>query len=383
MALSLLRGPDAPRAPHRRTRPLARLLSVVVLTALVAGLATVSSVASPTAGARSAASENPLADGPWGVYTGGQDGVYPAWQAASGDRKKLLAKVALRPRVRWMGSWIPARDIASKVRDYVETTQREAGTEDVLIHMAVFGLWPEGELNWRKPLPDGYPAYYRSWVDNAARAIGDARVAMVLEPDLGITRKDGIWRPRVRWEMTEYAARVFGKLPNTHIYLDASSADWLKVDVARDMLLESGIRHVRGFALGATHYTALGDEIVYGRQLVAALAEAGVPDRHFVVDTADNGRPFTYPQYWAKHPDGDFNNSETCRTKTERRCNTLGIPPTAKVAAAEWGLTETQRKYASRWVDAYLWFGRPWLYRQATPFDLQRTLDVARTTPWQ
>ncbi|MCP5967215.1 glycoside hydrolase family 6 protein, partial [Klebsiella pneumoniae] len=83
--------------------------------------------------------------------------------------------------------------------------------------------------------------------------IGDARVAMVLEPDLGITRKDGIWRPRVRWRMTRYAAEVFGALENTHVYLDASSADWLRVDVARDMLLASGIRHVRGFALGATH----------------------------------------------------------------------------------------------------------------------------------
>lgn len=368
--------------PLRRRTP--RLLPLVLLIALAAALAPAQSSSTGAAVTTSVAarSGNPIASGPWGVYTGGQDGVYPAWQAATGDRKELLAKVALRPRVRWMGSWIPARDIGAKVRDYVGTTQREAGTDDVLIQMAVFGLWPEGELNWRKALPDGYPAYYRRWVDNAARAIGDARVAMVLEPDLGITRKDGIWRPRVRWRMTRYAAEVFGALENTHVYLDASSADWLRVDVARDMLLESGIQHVRGFALGATHYTALGDEITYGRQLVAALAKAGVPGRHFVVDTADNGRPFTYPEYWAKHPHGDYNNAETCRTRSERRCNTLGVPPTADVANSRWGLTDIQRKQAARWVDGYLWFGRPWLYRQASPFDLQRTLDVARTTPW-
>jgi hypothetical protein len=368
--------------PRRTRLDVAVSALLAVLTFLIAPASAEPPVPALSVSPAATGAANPLADRPWGVYTGGADGVYPAWQAASGDRKRLLAKVALRPRVRWMGSWIPARDIASKVNDYIDTTQKEAGTDDVLVQMAVFMLWPEGEVNYRKALPDGYPAYYRSWVDNAARAIGDARVAMVLEPDLGITRKDGIWRPAVRWEMTEYAAKVFGALPNTHVYLDASSADWLRVDVARDMLLASGIRHVRGFALGATHYTALGDELEYGRELVAALADKGVTGKHFVVDTADNGRPFTWLQYWAKHPHGDFNNAETCRTKRERRCDTLGIPPTADVADPAWGLSAERRQIAEKWVDAYLWFGRPWLYRQASPFDLERTLQVARTTPW-
>ena len=358
------------------------LVTGVVTGPLTGGHAPRPDLTSATTRPVAASTANPLADGPWGVYTGGADGVYPAWQVATGDRKSLLGKVALRPRVRWMGSWIPARDIADKVDDYIATTQREAGTEDVLIQMAVFALWPEGEVAYQEALPDGYAAYYRSWVDNAAHAIDDARVVLVLEPDLGISQKDGAWRPQVRLDLAAYAAKVFGALPNTTVYLDASSADWLRVDVARDMLLRAGIEHVRGFALGATHYTALGAEIEYGRQLVAALDDAGVTGRHFVVDTADNGRPFTWPEYWAKHPHGDFNNAETCRTKAERRCDTLGVPPTSKVSAAEWGLTSTQREIAERWVDAYLWFGRPWLYRQASPFDLRRTLAVARTTPF-
>jgi hypothetical protein len=33
-------------------------------------------------------------------------------------------------------------------------------------------------------------------------------------------------------------------------------------------------------------------------------------------------------------------------------------------------------------VDAYLWFGRPWLYMQADPFDKPRALQLARTTPY-
>jgi hypothetical protein len=37
---------------------------------------------------------------------------------------------------------------------------------------------------------------------------------------------------------------------------------------------------------------------------------------------------------------------------------------------------------AARWVDGYLWIGRPWLDFQASPFDLQRSLAIARTSPY-
>ena len=61
---------------------------------------------------------------------------------------------------------------------------------------------------------------------------------------------------------------------------------------------------------------------------------------------------------------------------------TLGIPPTVDVAAPQWGLTRSQRAAARRHVDGYLWFGRPWLFRQASPYLLDRTLTVASTTPY-
>jgi endoglucanase len=89
-----------------------------------------------------------------------------------------------------------------------------------------------------------------------------------------------------------------------------------------------------------------------------------------VIDTADNGQAFTWSQYYAKHPRGDFDNAETCRTRIETQCDTLGIPPTPNTGGA------------ADVVDAYLWFGRPWLYRQASPFRLDRALAVARTTPY-
>ncbi|MGY2873784.1 endoglucanase [Marmoricola sp. URHA0025 HA25] len=319
--------------------------------------------------------DNPLAGGTWGVYTGSADGVYPAYQRSTGTQRSLLAKIALRPRVRWFGGWMTAADASAKLRDYIRTTQ--AGDPDVLVQLAVFRLWPQGEGAKDKPLTAAAQDAYRRWIDAAAQAIGGARVAMVLEPDLPVAL--GGWQPQVREQLTAYAAHVFGQLPRTSVYIDASDSDWLSVPRAADLLLHSGIAEVRGFALGATHYSSTESNVAYGRQLVAALAAAGVPGRHFVVDTADNGRPFTWLQYRAAHPHGDFDNAQACRTTTQQRCDTLGIPPTTEVATY---LPADLRPGAQASVDAYLWFGRPWLYRQSSPFLRARALRVARTTPY-
>ena len=37
---------------------------------------------------------------------------------------------------------------------------------------------------------------------------------------------------------------------------------------------------------------------------------------------------------------------------------------------------------AEKYVDAYLWFGRPWLYEQRAPFLLDRALALVRSSPY-
>src|SRR5262249_40279601 len=114
-----------------------------------------------------------------------------------------------------------------------------------------------------------------------------------------------------------------------------------------------------------------------------ALTRLGIPGKHFVIDTSDNGRGFSYPQYFAKHPNGVFTNAETCRTLTERRCVTLGIPPTWDVANPAWHLPTTLANVARRLVDGYVWYNRAWLTNCTWPFNMQRTLAIARTTPFR
>ncbi len=58
-------------------------------------------------------------------------------------------------------------------------------------------------------------------------------------------------------------------------------------------------------------------------------------------------------------------------------------PPTANVTDPRLGLTPAQAQVATQYADGYLWFGRPWLVNQASPFSAKRSLAVARTTPFQ
>jgi endoglucanase len=340
-----------------------------------------------TSAAATVLPDNPLAGGRWGVYRGPWNGIYPAYQRAGGATKALLGRIALQPRMIWFAANLPTSRVGADVRDVI--AQQQDGDPHTLVQLAVFRQWPREESGRGTPLSRAEQQDYRAWVDQVAAAIGDARVAMVLEPDLGLDAVPNNPRdrrtadPATRLGLVRYAAQRFGALENTAVYLDASDADWLSVAKEVPLLEAAGIEYVRGIALGATHYSSVADNIEYGASLVRALARAGYPDVHIVIDTADNGRPFTWAQYYAKHPHGDFDNAEPCRSTSETQCDTLGIPPTTHVTDPRLGLTDEQTRDAQLFVDAYLWFGRPWLVRQASPFSLSRSLQVARTTPFQ
>ncbi len=352
-----------------------RLLAVLaVLTALVASLVT-----APAASSRAhRGAVNPLAAGPWGIYKGSSDGVWPAYQKASGTNKKLLAKIALRSRARWFTSYIPASDMQSKVHSYVTDLQKAQGA-NVLVPMAMFRQYPNHESHKADPISQ---QAYKNWYAAAARGIGNARAVVILEPDLAVILKDA-WRPDIRERLVAYAARTLAALPNTTVYIEAGAADWLTVNQAAKLLKNSGVARVRGFALNGTHYTTTASNISKGKAIQRRLGQLGIPNKHFVIDTADNGHGFTFNQYRSRHPGSDVTNPLVCKTRSQRVCETLGIPPTSDVASSRWHIPAALAAYARNWVDAYLWYNRPWLDHAASPFLLSRALPLARTTPYR
>lgn len=326
------------------------------------------------AGIPGAPAGNPIAGLPWGVFADGRaDPVYGAWQAARGARRALLGRIATRPHTPWYGAF--NRDAAAAARNLIRRTTH--GRSGVMAQATVFRLVPwEGRACQRLPSP-GERAGYRSWISSFARGIGTARIMIILQPDMPF------WlcvpgHSRVPLDLVAYAARTFAALPHATVYIDGGAADYESAHDAARILRMSGVGAVRGFALNATHYDSTERQVLFGQKVVRLLAGAGIPGRHFVINTVANGRPFTHQRYHG----GDFDNAGVCRGRSSRRCVTLGIPPTTDVANRRWGLSPHAQRVAAQLVDGYVWISRNWLIRQSNPFSLARALGMAGTTPF-
>ncbi|MGI8522468.1 MAG: glycoside hydrolase family 6 protein, partial [Nocardioides sp.] len=364
------------RIPHRT--PLAL---VAGLGLLVAGLAALGGPASAVGRVHrdtvTYQAHNPLAAHPWGLYRGSADDAWTAYEKATAKQQARLDTIVQQPRVQWFGRWIPDGDIADKIHRFVAIAT--GGDPDVLVQLAIFRMDPwEGNACTSLPT-DAQQASYKRWVRRAAQAIGDTHAALVLQPDgpFALCAPGGSKLPS---HLLRFAARRFSANPNTAVYLDAGAADWNRSDPrkALKILLPAGIADVRGFALGSTHYDATMDEVTYGAAVVRALAKRGITGKHFVVNTAANGRPFA--GYTYRGP--DFDNARVCTVKVSDPCVSLGIPPTTQVADPAWGLPAAVAAKAATLCDAYVWIGRPWFYRQAAPFAMKRALQLARNAPY-
>ena len=143
--------------PSRR----ASALSATVLACALAVAAIPSAVGTPApssrgqvASQRTPAETNPLANRTWGVYKGSGDQAWTPYQRARGHKKQLLAKIALAPKAKWYGQWIPKNQITAKVRDHI--TNAQAGDPEALVQMTVFRLKPwEEEACRRLPKRQG------------------------------------------------------------------------------------------------------------------------------------------------------------------------------------------------------------------------------------
>lgn len=381
--------PIAPlgRPSSRVARTVASVAAAAVLsaTAMAADVDTASAATATATHARASAARrpaarstyvNPVAGHPWGVYTGGYDGLYPAYQAARGTTKRALGVIAQRPHVRWYTPHLAANEIKAKIKD--DIAQEQDGNPNVVVWMATFRLWPYRETAKMRPFTPSDRARYRRWVQNAAAGIGSSRVALVLEPDLPVSTKG--WRPAVRLRLVRYAAKLFSELPNTTVYLDAGSGDWLHLSDEIAMLTKAGIGYVHGFALGSTHQTRVTREIRYGRQVSMALAKAGYPGKHYIIDTADNGRGYTWGEFYRRHPNGNYESPPACHFARQRACVSLGIPPTTDVTNPRWGIPARLDATLRARCDAFMWISRPWLADNGQDFSVRKTVAVVHSS---
>jgi endoglucanase len=373
------------------------LLYVVFAVSVAVGMAPPGSTASstPTGPTQHAARShttpsrttyvNPLAGRPWGVYEGSQDMAWDPYVKATGARKQLLGYIALTPKAKWFGAWIPNSQITQKVHDYIANAQ--GGDPDTLVQMTVFRMVPWEHDACRRLPTAAEQASYKRWIGLFAQAVGTAHAAIVLQPDgpFALCAPHGSTLPS---RLVAYAARVLSAQPNTSVYVEAGAADWPHdgsqggVNAAVKILVRGGIRYAHGFALNTTHYDSTAAEVARAAAISQALRALGYPHRKAVINTSGNGHPYDYGTYTGSDP----NNPTVCQSPTApaaTTCEALGIPPTSDVGNASWKLGSTVSHQAEQYVDAYLWVGRPWLYRGNSPFQMTRALSLVRNTPWR
>ena len=146
--------PHGPAGDVRCRVPSCRpLVLLALLTGLLTGLVTGLLAAAPSAGA--ADGDNPLAARPWGVYQGPAELAWPPYEQATGARKRTLGEIALRPKAKWFGAWIPDDEIAAKVHEYV--TNAQDGDRSALVQLTIFRMVP-----WEHEACDRLPDRARS-----------------------------------------------------------------------------------------------------------------------------------------------------------------------------------------------------------------------------
>ena len=329
--------------------------------------------------AREAARE-PLR-GPWGVYRGPADMAWGPYEASSGENRTLLGHIANQPKAQWFGAWIPTSHIYAKTRDYIVNAQ--GGNPDALVQLAIFRMDPWYTASKTQVPSPGQVADYKAWIDESARAIGDTRAAIIVQPDSTFLRT--VPNFELSAGLIRYAAQKYGALPNARVYLETGGWDWPApgqggAAEAVRLLEAAGMEYADGVATNTTHYNSTALDVQRIAEIVRIFAERGQPGLKGVVNTSSNGNGFDFGTYTGPDPDHAF----VCQPgQLDGTCVTLGIPPTSDVANPRWGLDPETRKLADTYVDGYLWIGRPWLYRQNQPFQLDRALALVRSTPWR
>jgi endoglucanase len=347
------------------------MIATALAVAILAAGAEVAFAGAANGGIAGAPSSNPLAGVRWGTYKidSTDPGIDPPsayYNSARSDADRAtFAKLLAVSRFRWFGAWIPTQDQAGKrgaratAASYIQ--QVTHGDPDVAVPIGIFRLQPF-EHEACKRLPSAAEvADYKAWIREFAAGIGSARVILLLQPDMPFTlclpHRSPVDLQLISWTVSQFSA-----LAHTTVYVDAGAADWAKPATMASMLKRAGVARARGFALNLTHYDGTSRQIAYGRKIVAALARRHVRGSHFVVNTAQNGRPFTTQTHRR-----EFAAATVCRSRSSRACVTLGQPPTTSTGTPL--------------CDAFLWLGRPWI-NNATRRSYDEVLQLVRTSPY-
>ena len=228
----------------------------------------------------------------------------------------LLRKITSHPAGIWLGSWIPAGQVAAAV----QAVMRQAAASQSMPLLVLYAFPYRGCGGGAT----GGSAYER-WIGQVVAGIGAGKAAVILEPDAlaQYVRLDCVspTERRNRLTVIRRAVDQLVRSPNTAVYVDAGNSSWQPATVMAPLLLAAGVGEARGFSLNVSNFHSTAAEESYGDELSALVHGA-----HYVIDTSRNG-------------------TATAKTWCNPPGQALGVPPIVRAGHAL--------------VDALLWIKPP------------------------
>lgn len=235
--------------------------------------------------------------------------VKAATAAGDLDIAAKLKRIADQPTGFWVGPddhWHPI-DRIEAVIDAAVTAAHEKGQSRLIV---VYGIpRRDGDGKSAGGAKDG--TSYTAWIARLARGLKRRHNVMIaLEPDSSaLTDFLSPEELNERLDLLSTAVDIL-TAAGALVYVDAGSFNWIPAAKIAPRLIQAGVAHAQGFALGISDTERPEDQIAFAEQLRTVLSELGAPATHYIVDTGRSG---------AGSGDGAWCNSLTAR---------LGKPPT-------------------------------------------------------
>jgi endoglucanase len=145
-------------------------------------------------------------------------------------------------------------------------------------------------------------AAYQQWITEFAQGIGQAKAAVILEPDavsqMSLSGCLSSAQITERESLLSFAVQTIESIaPKASVYIDAGHGDDdIPAATIASQLAASGVGNAAGFALNVANYVSTADNTTYGQQISALLN-----GKHFVIDTSRNGKA-TANGVWCNPP---------------------------------------------------------------------------------
>jgi endoglucanase len=215
---------------------------------------------------------------------------HPAWSHA-------LSVIAQQPNVQRYGNWsgpdpgLPVSQYLARASVLQPGTVPELATYYVVdAHRSAPQCHHYADPPWRQ-------GAYHKWIQSLASGIGSYRAIVFLEMDSLITTgclsRHGL---AVRLGELHDAVNILSQLPRVVVYLDAGAGDAVPAAETASMLRRAGVARIQGFYVNSTHFDWTSHEIRYGEQISRLTG-----GKHFVVNTAENGRGPLVPSSRVKY----------------------------------------------------------------------------------